>query len=223
MSTPLENLSLRDQLRVDRRTLRLIALFAGLTLYGISLALIIRAGLGVDPWDVLQIALAERTGLSIGVVVILVSVLLLLAWVPLRRQVGIGTLANAVWIGVVTDIALVRVPEAAGITAGIVMLGLGVVTNALATAIYVGTQLGPGPRDGLMTGLHDLTGLPIGLVRCAIEIAVVVLGWLLGGPVGIGTLVYAVAIGPLVQHMLPWVTIPVREPALTDRRPRRPA
>jgi uncharacterized membrane protein YczE len=217
MPAALENVSLRDQLHLDRIGLRLLSLFLGLTGYGAALALLIRSGLGADPWDVLHVAIAERTGLSVGTVIIVVSFLVLVAWIPLRQHPGIGTLANALWIGVATDLTLLVVPPAHGLGLAITMMLGGVVLNAVSDAVYIGAHLGPGPRDGLMTGLHHRTGRPVGPLRFAIEASVLIAGWLLGGPVGVGTFVYAIAIGPIVGWVLPHVTIPVR------RRPVRGA
>lgn len=191
MPSSLENLSLRAQLRVDRLPLRLLVLMAGLTLFGISVAMLVHAGLGAAPWDVLHVALAERTGLSLGLVIILTS-------------------ANSVWVGISTDVTLALLPPVHGMPAAIALLVGGVLLNAVAGALYIGAQLGAGPRDGLMTGVHRRTGLPVGPVRIGVEIAVLATGWALGGPLGVGTLVYALAIGPLMQLVLPWATIPVR-------------
>lgn len=210
MPSSLENLSLRAQLRVDRLPLRLLVLMAGLTLFGISVAMLVHAGLGAAPWDVLHVALAERTGLSLGLVIILTSALVLALWIPLREQPGIGTIANSVWVGISTDVTLALLPPVHGMPAAIALLVGGVLLNAVAGALYIGAQLGAGPRDGLMTGVHRRTGLPVGPVRIGVEIAVLATGWALGGPLGVGTLVYALAIGPLVQLVLPWATIPVR-------------
>lgn len=210
MPVPLQNLSLRDQLRVDRLPLRLLTLFLGLTGFGAGIALILRAGLGAAPWDVLSVALSERTGLSIGTLTVLTSFAVLLAWIPLRQQPGIGTLANALWVGVSMDLTLAVVPPVEGLLPGLAMLLGGLVLNAVSDAVYIGAQLGPGPRDGLMTGIHHRWGLRIGPVRAVIEVAVLGVGGVLGGPVGVATVVYALGIGPIVHLVLPWVTIPVR-------------
>ncbi|MFC0672872.1 membrane protein YczE [Brachybacterium hainanense] len=206
----LANLPLRSQLHVDRLPLRLLTLAAGLTGYGVGLAMIIRSTWGADPWDVLHVALAERSGLSVGTVIIATSVLVLLAWIPLRQHVGLGTLANALWIGVAADAGLRLIPEAATPAGGLGLLIGGIVLNAVSDAVYIGAQLGPGPRDGLMTGIHHRWGLPIGPVRLALEAVVLAAGWLLGGPVGLGTVLYAASIGPIVHLVLPRVTIAVR-------------
>lgn len=210
MPAPLENLSLRAQLRVDRLPLRLGALFVGLTGFGISIAMLIRAGLGAMPWDVLQVAIAERTGFTVGTVIIVVSLLVLAAWIPLRQHPGIGTLANAVWVGIAADLALAVLHAPDALAVRIALLLGGIVLNAVSSALYIGAQLGPGPRDGLMTGVHRRWGLPIGRVRLGVEVTVIALGWLLGGPIGVGAVLYAVGIGPLVQRVLPFLTIPVR-------------
>ncbi|MGO1355447.1 membrane protein YczE [Brachybacterium tyrofermentans] len=210
MPAPLENLSLRQQLTVDRRGLRLLSLVVGLTGFGAGVAMMIRAGLGAAPWDVLSVALAERTGLSIGVVTIIVSFVVLLAWIPLRQHPGIGTIANALWIGIAVDLTLHVLPPVDALLPGLLLLLGGVIVNAASSALYIGALLGPGPRDGLMTGIHHRWGLRIGRVRLVIEVAVLGLGWILGGPLGIGTIIYALAVGPIVHLVLPRVTIPVR-------------
>ena len=210
MPAPLENVPLRAQLRIDRLPLRLLTLMLGLTGFGAGIAMILRAGLGAAPWDVLSVALAQRTGLSIGTLTIITSAVVLLAWIPLRQQPGIGTLANAIWVGVSMDLTLAVVPPADGLLPGLGLLVGGLALNALADAVYIGSQLGPGPRDGLMTGIHHRWGLPVGPVRAVIELSVLGAGWLLGGPVGLGTVVYALGIGPIVHLVLPHVTLPVR-------------
>jgi uncharacterized membrane protein YczE len=197
---------------------RLAQLFVGLALYGLSLALVLRAGLGLAPWDVLHQGLAERLGLSIGTVLIAVSFVVLLLWVPLRERPGVGTIANALLVGVFVDLTLLVVPDAEGWLARVALLLLGVGLNGLATALYIGARLGPGPRDGLMTGLVRRSGRSVRLVRTLIEVSVLVTGWLLGGTVGVGTLLYAVAIGPIAHALLPVLTVPT-EP----RHPEAPA
>lgn len=184
---------------------RLVQLFGGLVLYGFSSALTVRADLGQNPWNVLHQGLANHLGLSFGTVTALVGLLVLLVCFPLRERPGIGTVANIVVISVSLDATLALVPVTGALQWRICLLVGGVVLNGLATAGYVGARLGPGPRDGLMTGLHARTGWSIRVVRTGIEIAVVVTGLLLGGTVGVGTLVYALAIGPLAQFFLPLV------------------
>ena len=191
------------QLRAGRLTRRLTQLAVGLVLYGVSMAMMVRGGLGLDPWDVFHYGVASGIPLTFGGVVIVTGVAVLLLWIPLRQMPGLGTVANAVLIGLATDAALAVLvtPEAFAGRLGL-LLG-GVALNGLATALYIGSQFGPGPRDGLMTGLVRRTGLYVRLVRTSIEVSVVAVGWLLGGVVGAGTVLYALAIGPLVQLLLP--------------------
>ncbi len=191
------------QLRAGRLPRRLTQLAGGLVLYGITLAMMIRATLGNAPWDVLHQGLAIHLPISIGTAVIAMSVVVLLFWIPLRELPGLGTITNSLFVGLTADLALavLDAPEALWVRA-LLMAG-GVVLNALATALYIGSQFGPGPRDGLMTGLHRRTGVSIRVVRTGLEVLVVALGWVLGGVVGLGTVLYALAIGPLVQLLLP--------------------
>lgn len=184
---------------------RLPQLAGGLLLYGASMGLMIRGGLGLDPWDVLHEALSRRTGLSFGTITAIVGALVLLCWVPLRQRPGVGTVANIALIAVAVDATLALVPPAEAIAPRIVLMLAGIVLNALACAAYLGVRLGPGPRDGLMTGLVTRTGVSIRVVRTAMELTVLAVGWLLGGTVGIGTVVYALAMGPLTQAFLPLV------------------
>ncbi|GAA2692611.1 MULTISPECIES: YitT family protein [Actinosynnema] len=192
---------------------RLPQLFAGLWLYGTSMALHIRSTLGLDPWDVLHEGLAQRTGLSFGTITALVGVLVMLCWIPLRQRPGVGTLANIVVIGVAVDAGLAVLPEPTSLPWRAAFLGLGIVLNGLAAATYIGARLGPGPRDGLTTGFCARTGTSLRLVRTTVEIAVLGIGWLLGGTVGVGTVLYALAIGPLTQAFLPLVTYVEPRPA----------
>lgn len=203
------------QLRAGRLVRRLAQLALGLVLYGLTLALIIRAGLGNAPWDVLHQGIAEHTTLSIGQAVILMSLVVLLAWIPLRELPGLGTIANSLLVGISADVFLGIFSEPDQLWVRVAMVLCGVVLNGAATALYIGSQLGPGPRDGLMTGLHRRTGVSIRAVRTGLEVSVVLAGFLLGGTFGVGTVVYTLAIGPLVQLMLPWaiVELPDREPA----------
>jgi uncharacterized membrane protein YczE len=197
---------------VTRPARRLAQLYAGLVLYGFSMALQIRAGLGLDPWDVFHQGVSDRTGLSFGTVVIITGAFVLLAWVPLRQRPGLGTVSNVFVIGFAVDASLALVPDATWLPAQLTMLASGVVLNALAGAAYIGAGLGPGPRDGLMTGLVRRTGGSVGTIRTGIEVTVLVVGFALGGTVGLGTVVYALSIGPLLHLMLPPLTL--REPAL---------
>lgn len=189
-------------------TRRITQLLIGLAMYGISLAMFIRAGLGLDPWDVFHQGVARLSGLSIGTVVVAVSFLVLLLWIPLRQKPGFGTLANAVLVGVFADVGLALIPAFSHLGGQIAMLAGAVLLNAIASACYIGARLGPGARDGLMTGLARRTGWSVRLSRTLIEVVVLGVGWLLGGSVGAGTVVYALAIGPLVQLLLPLFTVP---------------
>ena len=210
-------------LRGRRLTRRLVQLYAGLALYGISMALMLRSALGNMPWDVLHQGLAGRLGWSLGTVTIVVGALVLLGWIPLRQRPGVGTVSNVVVIGVAVDAALAVVPAPSSLPLRVGLLAAGVLLNAVATAAYIGVHLGPGPRDGLMTGLVRRTGGSVRLVRTSIEVAVVATGWLLGGTLGIGTVVYAVAIGPLVQVLLPRLSLsPASTPIRTGAAPPPP-
>ncbi|XAS73014.1 hypothetical protein VUN82_03910 [Micrococcaceae bacterium Sec5.1] len=194
---------------------RITQLLIGLAMYGISLAMFIRAGLGLDPWDVFHQGVSEKTGFSIGVVVIAVSFIVLLLWIPLRQMPGFGTLANAVLVGVFADLGLWLIPEFSHLGGQIAMLAGAVILNGIASACYIGARLGPGARDGLMTGLVRRTGWSVRLVRTGIEVVVLAVGFLLGGSVGVGTVVYALAIGPIVQVLLPKFMVPERAKAPT--------
>jgi uncharacterized membrane protein YczE len=198
---------------VTRPARRLTQLYAGLVLYGASMALQIRANLGLDPWDVFHQGVSERTGLSFGTVVIITGAVVLLAWVPLRQRPGLGTVSNVFVIGFAVDASLALIPDASWLPAQATMLAAGVVLNALAGAAYIGAGLGPGPRDGLMTGLMRVTGRSVGLIRTSIEVSVLVAGFALGGTVGLGTVVYALSIGPLLGVMLPPLTLRAASPA----------
>ncbi|MGN6160265.1 MAG: YczE/YyaS/YitT family protein [Marmoricola sp.] len=198
-----------EQIRAGHLSRRMIQLIPGLVLYGVTMAAMLRARLGNDPWDVFHQGLAAHLGLSFGTTVILTSFVVLLFWVPLREWPGLGTLFNAVIIGASADLGLHLLSTPSSLTGRIAFAAVGIVGNAIATAAYVGAQLGPGPRDGLMTGLHRRTGLPIGLVRTALEGTVVLGGLFLGGLFGVATVIYALTIGPLVQVLLPRFVVPL--------------
>ncbi|EIU38772.1 integral membrane protein [Mycobacteroides abscessus subsp. abscessus] len=178
------------------------ALMVGLYLYGFSMALMVRAGLGLDPWDVFHQGLAMRTGMSIGLASAVTGVVVLLMWIPLRNKPGVGTIANIIVIAIAVDTALAWLPESPAMPVRVSFLLSGVVLNAIASVLYVGAGLGAGPRDGLTTGLVHRTGRSVRLIRTIIEVLAVGTGWLLGGNVGAGTLLYAFGIGPLIQLVL---------------------
>ncbi|MFI6408923.1 YitT family protein [Streptomyces sp. NPDC050548] len=186
----------------NRLARRLVQLYVGLALYGASSALLVVSGLGLEPWNVLHQGLAELTGLTIGVVSIIVGAAVLLLWIPLRQRPGLGTVSNVFVVGLAMDGTLALMPDARGLAVRIPLLIAGIVLNGVATGLYISASFGPGPRDGLMTGLHKLTGRSIRPIRTGIEVAVVATGFALGGTVGVGTLLYALAIGPLAQLFL---------------------
>ena len=191
-------------------TRRIIQLFLGLALYGISLGVMVRANLGLDPWDVFHQGLSNRTGISLGMMVNLIGAVVLLLWIPIRQRPGIGTIANVFLIGTFADISLWLIPPVDSLVLAIAMMLGGVIMNGIATGAYIGAGLGPGPRDGLMTGLVKRTGGSVGVIRTGIEVTVLAAGWLLGGTIGVGTVLYAVAIGPIVHRTLPWFAIAER-------------
>lgn len=178
---------------------RLAQLAVGLVLFGISIALMLAAGLGVDSWDVLHQGISRVTGIRFGWVVNGVSLAVLVLWLPLRQRPGLGTVANALVVGLVADATLANLAAPGDLPGQMLMLMTGITLNGVATGLYIGAGLGPGPRDGLMTGLAARTGKSIRLVRTLIELVVLTVGWALGGPVGLGTVAYAVSIGPLSQ------------------------
>lgn len=200
----------------DRRLPRRVSqLFAGLVLYGISMAFMIESGLGLNPWDVFHQGVSDSTGISFGWVVILAGIPILLLWIPLRQKPGFGTVANLVVIGFVVDGALAVLQPGSSMAMRVTYLVVGIALNGVASGLYIGSNLGPGPRDGLMTGLTArFPRLSIRLVRTSIELLVLGVGFLLGGTVGVGTILYAVAIGPLVQLFLVAFTV-VPRPAVT--------
>jgi uncharacterized membrane protein YczE len=186
---------------------RLIQLFLGLALYGLSIGLMVRSGLGLNPWDVFHQGLSERSGLGLGTIIIIVGAAVLLLWIPLRQRPGIGTISNVFLIGIGADVSLWLIPPVQSLPLAWAMLLGGIFLNGVAGGAYIGAGLGPGPRDGLMTGLVRRSGKSVRLIRTGIEVAVVAAGWALGGTLGLGTLLYALAIGPIVHRMLPLFTI----------------
>jgi len=183
---------------------RLLQLYVGLSLYGLSTAMFVRADLGADPWNVFHIGVAKLLEMDIGTVIILTGVLVLLLWIPLRLRPGLGTISNVIVIGLAADVALTFIPAIDSLVARSLLLISAVIVNALATGMYIGAGFGAGPRDGLMTGINARTGWSVRSVRTAIEVSVLLLGWVLGGTFGVGTVLYALSIGPLIQICLPW-------------------
>lgn len=206
------------QLRAGRLGRRLPQLGVGLVLYGASLALMVRGDLGLAPWDVLHSGAIRHLPITLGQAVVLFSFVVLLLWLPLRERPGLGTLANAVVVGLSADATLAVLESPDQLWARVVFLLAGVLLNGLATALYIGSQLGRGPRDGLMTGLARRTDRSLRLVRTGLEVAVVLVGLTLGGVAGLGTVLYALAIGPLAQLMLPAVTVELRAPLSASSR-----
>lgn len=194
-------------------TRRVLQLFVGLYLYGLGIALIVRGELGVAPWDVLTQGIAKQTGLGFGLITILTSGVVLLLWIPIRQKPGFGTLMNALLVGPFADLSLWMIPTGLDLWLRIVMLFGGIVVLAVATGLYIGAHFGPGPRDGLMTGLHRRTGWRIWIVRTGIEVSVLITGWLLGGNVGLGTLAFALLIGPLCGYTIPLFAVKRRADA----------
>jgi uncharacterized membrane protein YczE len=190
------------------RLRRLTQLYAGLVLYGISDSMLLLAGLGVDPWDVFHQGLSRQLGLGVGTWAVIVGAFVLLLWIPLRQRPGFGTLSNVIVVGLAIDVVLATVPSVHGIAARVLVMVSGVVLNGIATGLYIGAGLGPGPRDGLMTGMAA-RGHSIRVVRTCIEVTVLITGWLLGGTVGLGTVVYALGIGPIAHVSIPRLKIRV--------------
>jgi uncharacterized membrane protein YczE len=191
-----------------RRTLgrRLFNLYLGLALFGVSCAMIVASGLGLGPWDVFHQGLSEQIGISLGWVVVGVGAVVLLLWIPLRQRPGLGTISNAIVIGLVIDATLTVLRQPASMAGRVLLLVGGVLFSGVATGLYIGAGLGPGPRDGLMTGLAA-RGHSIRIVRTALELTVLVVGWILGGTVGVGTVLFAVAIGPLAHFFIPRLAV----------------
>ena len=194
---------------------RILQLLIGLPLYGVGAALTVDAGLGVDPWTVLAEGLSLRTGIGVGWMTNILGLLILLVWIPLRQRPGIGTVANILIVGTAMQLALWVLPPISGFLAQFAMLVGGILLVAIASGLYIGARFGPGPRDGLMTGLRSRFGMPIWAARASVELTVLILGWLLGGTVGLGTVLFAATIGPLVH-----VTLPLFDTALASGRAR---
>lgn len=186
---------------------RIAQLMIGLFLYGMGIALIVRGAIGVAPWDVLTQGIDNHTHLGFGLITILLSGIVLLFWIPIRQKPGIGTLLNALLVGPFAQLGLWLIPEGLDLWLRIVLFTLGLLVLAVATGLYIGGHFGPGPRDGLMTGLHKRTGWKIWIVRTSIEVTVLGIGWVLGGNVGIGTVLFALLIGPLCNWTIPFFAI----------------
>jgi uncharacterized membrane protein YczE len=185
-----------------------VQLPVGLFLYGIAISLMVRASIGVGPWDVLSQGISAHTGIAFGWVTNIVGVLVLLFWIPIRQKPGIGTVANILLIGPSAQLGLNVLPEQHVLWVQILLFAGGLLLLAVATGLYIGARFGPGPRDGLMTGIHNRYGVRIWIVRTAIEVTVLIIGWLLGGNVGFGTLAFALLVGPLVNLTLPLLRVP---------------
>lgn len=206
----------------DRRTRRIAQLYVGLPLYGFSAALLVESTLGLDPWDVFHQGIARQSGFAIGTVTVAVSAVVLLLWIPLRQLPGLGTLSNAILVGLAMNVFLEWLPRPETLGPRVAFLTTGILLNGLATGLYIGAGLGPGPRDGLMTGLAR-GGRSIRVVRTLIEIVVLGLGWGLGGTVGVGTVAYALSIGPLAHVFIPLFTTGRRDEIKKKEGAGRPA
>lgn len=213
----LPTLRISQQLRAGRLTRRWVQLVAGLVMAGLSIGLMVEAHLGLDPWNVMHEGLTHLLPLTFGMVTIVSGLVVLLLWVPLHQPLGMGTVVNIVLVGLLVDVGLWVLPTPDSLLVRGLFLVVGVVMCAASGAIYLGSHLGPGPRDGLMTGLVNRTGRSVRLVRTSLELTVLLVGFLLGGTVGVGTVVFAVAIGPLVQFFLPRVAVPIEVPAVHPR------
>ncbi|HBT5133629.1 TPA: hypothetical protein MB789_001345 [Klebsiella pneumoniae] len=197
---------------------RLLQLYIGLVLYGVSTALFVHAKLGANPWDVFHLGVAKQLGISFGTVIILTGAAVLLLWIPIRQMPGLGTVSNVIVLGLAADATLAVLPPLESLVARSALLAGAIVLNAIATGMYIGAGFGPGPRDGLMTGLHARTGWSLRGIRTAIELSVLLIGWLLGGKFGVGTVIYALSIGPLIQLCLPWFSQPVSRNSVSPPR-----
>ena len=199
----------------DERVRRFLQLYPGLLLYGFTAALLVEARLGLDPWDVFHQGIAVKTGITIGVATIVISAVVLLLWIPLWQRPGVGTISNGLLIGLAVDASLAVLPTPDAMWVRIVFLVVGILFGGVATGLYIGAGMGPGPRDGLMTGLAA-RGHSIRVVRTGIEVSVLVLGYLLGGSVGIGTVLYALTIGPIAHVTIPFFRIGPAEGTIPD-------
>ncbi|WP_426516512.1 YczE/YyaS/YitT family protein [Diaminobutyricibacter sp. McL0618] len=197
-------------------TRRIVQLLIGLFLYGIAISMMVRAGIGVSPWDVLAQGLSLKTGIPFGLITNIVGLVVLLFWIPLRQRPGVGTVLNVLLIGPAAQLGLWLIPQQTELWIQVALFTAGLLLLAVATGLYIGPRMGPGPRDGLMTGVHARTGWPIWSVRTGIEVTVLIIGWILGGNVGVGTLAFALLIGPLCSLTLPLFAIRLPEAARAD-------
>lgn len=215
----LQRMTPGEQLRAGRMPRRLTQLFIGLVIFGASMAMLIRGGLGMIPWDVFHYGVATHVPLTFGTITILTALAVLLLWIPLREMPGLGTIANAIVVGLAADATLALLDAPDDLILQLLLMVGGIVLNAFATALYIGAQLGPGPRDGLMTGLARILPISLRVIRTGIEVIVVLVGWLLGGVVGVGTVLFALTIGPLTQAFLPPLVVRVDPPGPRERKP----
>ena len=197
----LEQLGFRD--RLGRRLVRCLI---GLAIFAVGISLQMNANIGAPPWDVFHQGVAKQTDISIGKIIVITGFSLLLLWIPLRQKPGLGTILNALEIGLIADVALEIIPEPNNILIRVAMVVVGIITVAIGTGLYIGSALGPGPRDGLMTGLAK-RGIPIRVGRTAVEVTVLIIGYALGGQVGVATFAFAFGVGPLVQFFLPRLAV----------------
>ncbi|MDM4762213.1 hypothetical protein QT381_04240 [Galbitalea sp. SE-J8] len=189
---------------------RLTQLLVGLFVYGIAIAMMVRAEIGVEPWDVLTLGIDRHSGWGFGLLTNLIGLTVLLLWIPLRQRPGVGTVLNILLVGPSAEVGLWLIPHPPLWWQQWLLFAGGMVVLAIASGLYIGARLGPGPRDGLMTGVVARTGWPIWIVRTAIEASVLLGGWLLGGNVGLGTIAVVLGIGPLVGFTIPRMRIPER-------------
>jgi len=195
---------------------RICQLLVGLFLYGVAIAMMVQAGIGVSPWDVLTQGIARQTGLPFGLVTNLVGLLVLVLWIPIRQRPGLGTLLNVLLIGPSAQLGLWLLPVAQELWEQVALFAGGLAMLAIATGLYIGAGFGPGPRDGLMTGIHRRWGWRLWIVRTSIEVTVLAIGWLLGGNVGVGTVLFALLIGPMVNVTIPFLTVPIAPTVVAD-------
>jgi uncharacterized membrane protein YczE len=198
---------------------RITQLVLGVFLYGIAISLIVRGAIGVAPWDVLTQGIGKQTGLPFGLITVITSVFVLLLWIPIRQKPGIGTVLNTLIVGPSAELGLSLIPEQTELWVRIPLFAGGLVLLAIATGLYIGARFGPGPRDGLMTGIHNRWGLKIWKVRTSIEVVVLAIGWVLGGNVGLGTVAFALLIGPMVNLTIPFFLVPAARTPIEEPVP----